>query len=684
MISAKIDHSILITTIREKGIESIFDWFNEHKQSFYILGLSYLKNQYQMEELFCRTIAKVHKEFNRHKEGTSFETWVTSIFIHICRELSLQASEESEQHNDLFNALDQLKENEKEAIVLTYVKGISHEEAAQLLQVSEEMMKGLLYSGIQSLKKEWGYGSSVNGCKEYQKHYIDYLERTMDRSKKIDLEKHIFQCIDCQEDLATFQEVIVNLTEGIKDFHVPSGLMENVKNRLAEQGKRRKQKNKKLKRRMLIFVGIFVLFMGIGYFTGVFRNIYYSWIEENPKLRAFLQHGLGERLNMEVKDNGVKIRITGAIADKFQTLVFYEIEDTKGKNQYEMNAEDGTFVQNEFEMMDRKAYQRNYPPALKSDVKNEKKNIFQGEISLPPLKTNKGTIKLKISKVQKLTHDASKQNNEMASEDMEYKTGKWNFKIPIKKQTSTDYVLHKKMVISGVPVQLDKLTIAPTATILQYRLSIKQSKKWINGLSFDNLVLNNRKVKFDIYANPFLDSQQDMNWTTLQASFGPLLENKPKEVNVQLKAAYLNIQDSKTIELNASKDYPQTFEYAGSTISIDKVEIGHPAMVVISDHNTKNRKYENLQFQITRVGGENETSTEEMSDGVIVDKNGVEYGMNTPVPYQKIKNPRYYVTVETIKLNSNNKEEKVVPKSLEITGYSTTEYLDKVVKIPLN
>ncbi|MDP4085821.1 MAG: DUF4179 domain-containing protein [Bacillota bacterium] len=682
MISAKIDNSMLITTIREKGIKSILEWFDQHKQSFYILGWACLRNQQQMEELFYRSIVKVHKELPRYKKETSFETWVTSIFIHTCRELSgsLLASEESEPHNDLFNALDQLKEVEKEAIVLTYMKGISHEEVAHLFQVSEDMMKGRLFSGIQSLKKKLGHGSSVNGCKKYQKDYIDYLERTLDWLKKIDLEKHIFQCINCQEDLATFQDVILNLTERIKDLHVPSGFMENIKYRLGEQRNHKLQMNKKLKRRALIFVSVFALFMGIGYFTGAFSNLYYSWTEENPELRAFLQHGLGERLNLEAKNNGVKIKIKGAIADKFQTLVFYEIEDIKEKNQYAMNVGDGVFVENQSEIMSNETNSINYPPDLESDVNNEKKNVYQGKISLPPLITNKGTIKLKITQLQKLIHNYSKQGT---NGDMEPKYGKWNFKIPITKQPSIEYSINKKMEVEGIPVRFDKLTIAPTATILLYDISSEESKKRLNSLNFDNIEVNNKKVKFDMYASPFLNSQQGSNWTTFQASFGPLLRDKPKEVNVQFNAAYLSIEDPKSIELNASKNYPQTFEYAGSTISIDKVEIGQPATVVISDHNIKNRKYESLQFKITKESGNETNSLEINSEGVLVDKNGKEYDLNKLVPYQKIDKPRYFITVQTIRLDSNITGEKVIPKRLEMTGYSTTKYLNKVVRISL-
>ena len=128
MIPAKID-PISIPTDREKDVESIVNWFEKNKQSFYLLGWSYLSNQQQMEELFYRSILKVHKELPRFKSETSFEIWVTSIFIHNCRELagdrSLQASAESEPRQDLLKALDALELSEKEAMVLTYVKGFS-------------------------------------------------------------------------------------------------------------------------------------------------------------------------------------------------------------------------------------------------------------------------------------------------------------------------------------------------------------------------------------------------------------------------------------------------------------------------------------------------------------------------------------------------------------------------------
>lgn len=681
----KID-SVPITMIREKGVESIVDWFDQRKKLFYTLGWSYLGNKKQLEELFYRSIMKVHKQMPRFKSETSFETWVTSIFIHTCREFSenrsLGASEDSAKQKDIFKDLNQLKESEKDAMLLTYVKGISKLEAAQLLHLPIEKIKELLFSGIQSLRTEMGYGSHFNGCKEYHKDYIDYLERTLDRSKKIDLEKHIYHCPHCQEDLATFQDVMltmINLADSMEDLIVPSGFMKNVKNRLAENEKLRKQKNKKRITVSLIIAGLFALLIGLEIFTGAFSKPYYTWTEKDQELRSFLEQDLGESLNLKAESNGVKIRIKSAIADDVQTLVFYEIEDTKENNQYMMQNFEGLFVENQDEIMSPEGYIGYYPPDLESALNKEGKNVYQGKVSLLPLTSEKGTIKLKITKLLKLIRDSSDQNGFNPYGSMEYETGEWNFEIPVKKQPSDEYVLDKEIEVEGIPVRFEKLTIAPTATVLRYAINNEKPEKRIDNLNFNNLEVNNKKVKADMYRGFYFDTQQDIRWTTYQSSYGPVFGEKPKELNLQLESVQLTLDDQKTIELDANQEYPQTVEYGGSTISIDKVEIGQPTKVVISNH--ENRLYEWLNFQV--VGEDDmETGSMEMnSEGVLVDKNGVEYNMNEPVSYEEIEEPRHFVTVISTELHHNKAGEKVIPKRLEIYGYTTMKYLDDVVKI---
>ncbi|MBA9026406.1 DUF4179 domain-containing protein [Peribacillus huizhouensis] len=684
MIPVNIDP--ITTTISENGGKSIFDWFDQHQQSFYTLGWCYLRNQQQMEELFYRSILKIQKEWPRFKSNIPFEIWVTSIFIHICRELSgdgsLQGLEESESHQGLFTALNPLQQDEKEAMVLTYVQGFSKEDEAYLLQVSAEKVNELLSSGIQSLRNGMYSETSFHGCMDYRKDYLNYIERAMERSKKIDFEVHIYHCQQCQEDLATFQDArltMLNLTERV-ELHIPDSFMENVKERLQEQEKHRKQKRKKRQRKGLTLASVCVLVMGIGFFTGVIPYLYYLLTEEDPQLRTFLQQGNGQRLNLVAESEGVKVKIKSVIADELQTLVFYEIEDKNADNQYMLNLGDGVDVENDYEIMHYDTFPIYYPPELESDINRKEKNVYLGKMSLQPLKGDSGTIKLKITNLKKLIRDSSKQNTSWDYMNIENKSGEWDFEIPVTKQPSTEYALNKEIEIEGIPVRFDKLIMAPTATLLQVSVNNEQPEKRIESINFNDLEVNNQKVKANIYGSTLIFSEHSMNWDTFQIRFDPLLGEKPKEVSVQFKSVYLSLNENQTIKLDEIQEFPQTFNYAGSTIILDKQEDEQSTNIVISNREMKNRAYEVLHFDIVSEDENQFLSMEMEIEDVLVDKNGMEYDLNqSPYSYNEIEQPRYFHNTYNIRLHDHN----LTSKKLVMNGYSKTEYVDDIVKFSL-
>lgn len=671
------NNPILPVTIRVKDIESIVNWFEQHQRSLYAIGWSYLGNQRKIEELFYLAILQVHKELPRFKSSTSFEIWVLSIFIHICRELSLnkslQASEESDSHQKIFHEFQKLIEKEREVLGLTYIRGLSKDEKAQLLQVSSEQVKELLLSGLQSLRNGMGYGEHYHGCNEYQKLYVDYLERNLERPAKIDFEMHIYHCQDCQEDLAALQEVMVGFTEAIEKFRVPDGFIGNIKERVAQRERHIQQKNNKRKRNGIIAASIFVLAIFAGIFSGVFSKLYYTWTEENQELRAFLQEDVGERLNLEAESGGVKIKIKSAIADDIQTLIFYEIEDANENNQYMINFDDGVFIEGESEIMMANTYPRFYLPDTESEINNKEKNVYHGKFSLRPLKKESDTIKLNINKVMKLVRDPSD-----SYVNMEPENGEWDFDIPVKKQPSVEYALDEEIEIEGVPVQLDKLILAPTATILQYGFKNEQQEKRIDIMNFKDMEISNKLVEADLYGSSYVHGQPDLKWSKLQAHFEPLFEKETKEVKIHFDSVNLSIDDQKSFKLDAGGKYPQSIEYAGSTISIDKVEIGQPTTVIFSNHDIKNRMYESLHFMIVTEEG-NDSSMEMDQEGIFVDRNGKEYDMKniTPNLYEEMEQPRHFITVQKTKILGDN----VIPKSLDFFGYSTTKYLEEEVQV---
>jgi RNA polymerase sigma factor (sigma-70 family) len=678
IIPARVNAS-LPAEISKEDLKSVVDWFEKHQRSFYVLGWSYLRDQQQLEELFYQTILKVQKDFPKIKRKTSFDTWVTKVFIHKCRELaasgSLEASKEDDAHRELFNALNQLKGQEREALVFTYLRGLSSEETANLLQLSVIEVKELLVSGILSLRNGFRFGERFKGCVEYQKFYFDYLERNMERPLKIDFEKHIYHCLDCQEDLAAFQEVQLHLTQTMEEFQVPAGFMESIKERIAKTENMRQQKNNKRKRIGFIAASVLTILMCTGFFTGAFAKVYYSWSEENPELRPFLQANLGERLNLEAENNGVKIKIKSVIADDVQTLIFYEIEDTKKNNQYMINFDDGVFVEDEPSIMNEQMYPPYNPPDLESDLNKEEQNTYHGKLSLRPLVKDNATVKLKITKMMKLTRGSSVRDTFNGS--LEEARGEWDFEIPVAKQPSTEYELDKDIEVEGLPVKMEKLILAPTATLLQYSMDHAQSgKKRINNIDFASLEVNKKTLKADLYGGASLDS-----WHGYQAQFEPLFAKKAGEAQIKFKRLYLSFDDYKSIRLNPSKEYPQTFNYAGSSISIDKVEVGQPTTVILSNHEIKDRAYESFHFNIVTEESEN-TSMEMESEGVYVDKSGKEYDIHqiTPALFEKLENLRHFSTIERVKIQGDN----LVPKAIDIYGYSTTKYLEDVVKISLD
>jgi DNA-directed RNA polymerase specialized sigma24 family protein len=674
-----------IATIQEQGIDYVVDWFGRHKQSFYALGWLYLRNQKQMEEVFYRSIIKVHKELPRYKRDTSFELWVASIFIDICRELSQDkvtlASEEVTPHQELFKALDQLEGAEKEAMVLTYGTGFSQEETALILRVSVGKLNELLFSGVKSVRKHLG-GSTYNGCNEYQNSYIDYLEKKMERPEKIEFEMHLYECAECQEDLAALQDITImlNHAEWMSDLPVTEHFIEKIKARLTEKERASQEKNRKRKRMAFFFASVFAVGIGFAFLSGAFNYIYYGMTEEDEQLRTFLQKNLGERVNLESESDGVKIRIKGVVADDYQTLVFYEIEDTNEDKQYVMNFEDGIFIEDENELMKHDTYPRFQPPDLKAEMNKKEKNVFYGVMGLRPLEKNSGVLKLNIERIQELALDEQEARWGFGYRSNGFKTGDWKFEVPVTKQPSIEYELNEQAEIEGIPVRLDKLIMAPTATLLEYGIPFEEQEKRIDRIHFGDLEVNNVKMKPDQFGGynylPF-----EGNWQKFQMYYDPFYGEEPKDITVQFESAYFSFDDKKSIELDLNKSFPQTFEYAGSTISIEKVEIGQPTTIVISNHEVENRKFERLHYNVI---GEDEYEPISMGvdhEEVIVDKNGVQYDMKSPTfDYEKIEQPRHFVTVETFRLDGN----KIIPKRLDLYGYSSMKYLDDMVKISLD
>ncbi|WP_044338916.1 DUF4179 domain-containing protein [Rossellomorea aquimaris] len=674
--------------MREKDLESVMNWFVQHKQSLYALGRMYVREQEDLEEIFYRSIMIIHNELHQFKKGASFDLRAVSYFIQKGRVLSkdknFQAIESQNPDQMLFQALNQLEDQEKEAIALTYFNECTFEEVGHILDISVEKVKSCVFSGVRKLREGLVQGS-YGGCPEFHRHYLDYLGRTMDRPEKVELEMHIYHCQGCQEDLGTFQEVVLALTGMADSVEIPAGFMEKVKSKVEEREVHRQRKKKKRKSIGIAFAGVFAMLISIGFVTGGFSNLYYAWTEEDEQLRAILQHDLGERLNLEAESNGVKITIKSVVADDVQTLVFYEIEDTKEENRYMMNAHEGVHIENEYDVMMRDVQNMFYsPPVDQDEIQNEEKNVYRGTLSLLPVSVDKGTIKLNVARLMQIVQDPKKEGGYRG--EVRFAEGDWSFDIPFTKQSSRVHELNKEIDIEGIPVRLDKLTIAPTTTLLQYSFQNQGRDRRIDVMTFHALETDKKKVEADLFGNNmFVESFDQDGWNSFASSFNTLYFENPKEVNIQFGSIHLSVDEGKTIDLDAAKDMPQTFEYLGNTVSIDEIRAGNPAKVILTHDVSKDRAYErvNYGFSSDHLRMDNISMGVSDSDGVLMDKNGTVQEVDI-YEYDSLDQPRYFETVQTIEFYNDSSQEDITPTKLEIEGYSTTKYVDDRVNVKLD
>ncbi|WP_426861482.1 DUF4179 domain-containing protein [Cytobacillus gottheilii] len=675
MIPAKTD-KVHVSNISESSLIETLSWFDQHNQSLYYIALCHFTDHQKIEEVFYQSILKTDKESSRFKRETSYEGWVTANFIHKCQELAGGGNrEETEGTEELFAAIYQLKKQEKEAILLTYVKGIPYDETAALLQLNIDQLKALLASGIQSIRETIGEGPEFQGCQEFFPHYLTYLDRAMERSEKIDFEIHLYHCQNCQEDLATFQEVKLMLAD-LPKKQMPAAIWRKLKERVEETEKQRQQKRKKRKRIGLITASVFTVLIALGFITGIFASTYYALSEDDPELRYYLQENLGERLNLVAEDNGIKIKIKSVIADEYQTLVYYEIEDLEEEHQYMMIYEDGVTVENEYQSLNSMIYPRYFMPDMESDLNKREKNVYHGKLSLRPLVKDSGTIKLNIRNLQRVTKEGF-----INYDYTEAARGEWEFELPLTKQPSTEFALDGSAEIDGTEVTFNTLTYAPTSTVLQYTVEGDPNMQRMYTYMIDHLEVDETVIHSDYYGSYYNSTHNNNGSITTESLFDPLLGAEANEMSIHFGSVHLSVTDSLTIPLDTILEYPYTFEYADSTISIDNVQSGDATEISLSNYETENRSFDSLQYNVATENDAEITSMEMDGEGVIVDKNGKEYDIHNPtIPYEELVHPRHIRTVERTKYYGNN----VKPTAIELYGYDSTKYLDDVVKVKIN
>ncbi|KQU63641.1 hypothetical protein ASG66_04355 [Bacillus sp. Leaf406] len=662
--------------------------FQQMEPLLYTIGRSYGCGDEEIARILFNCIFTLHDQKKKHG-GEKDRTGLIALFMKECRGIARPV-----EGDEFPSVISRLSESEREAVLLVYGAGLSLAAASSVMKNPEDGVKESLFRGIRFIRNHPG----GTGCPEYHRLYVDYLERSIERTEKVAFEMHIHQCPGCQEDLATFQETLLELREFFERSHVPEGFRLKLDGLIDTELETRKKKNNKRKRTGIIALVVAFLLLFTGFMTDGFASIYYTYADwkndEDPLLREFYQSGIGERLNLTAEDNGVKITIKTAIADEIQTLVYYEIEDMEKDRRLMVDTENGFTIENQIDFLNGEGRGIFMEEGKNEEGNGGKTNVYEGTFSLPPIvdDTKDAFIKLNLNQLISVPPDMSTPFDiyELNSEGLEMTSGDWSFDIPVEKHESKVMKLKQGIEVEGLPVRLDELIIAPTTTALKY--SIPEGEEEEPALPTFQLLFNSIKTRegaalVNWYSWPvYLENDND-SWGSYQQNFTSLYFDELEEPELVLSSLQVHVPERFEFKIDPAKSFPQVHEYGGGTIVVEEPPKDRPWEVSMNMPVTDKRDFDSIYIQSRE---ESEGGGDIWNDGEIktiyVDRDGkeVEEGEWDFKEIREGNYPRSLSVKQTFKLTKQGEPDpELRPTEFEIDGYDKDVFLDNSIPLEL-
>jgi RNA polymerase sigma factor (sigma-70 family) len=180
-----LEHEKLIQEIKSGDAGAFEELFTLFKDRVFNTAVSYLQNKEDAEEITQDVFVEVYRSINKFKGKSGIGTWIyritvnksldrikhrkrkkrfaflTSLFDSEGEELVHQPfefnhpgveAESKEITKYLFNAINQLPENQRTAFILTEIEGLSHAEAGEVMNKTAKAVESLLRRAKEGLK----------------------------------------------------------------------------------------------------------------------------------------------------------------------------------------------------------------------------------------------------------------------------------------------------------------------------------------------------------------------------------------------------------------------------------------------------------------------------------------------------------------------------------------------------
>lgn len=500
-------------------------------------------------------------------------------------------------------------------------------------------------------------------CDEIRNYFIDYIDGNLSDEEFNMVTAHFKSCSSCNEELSYLQGMIKEIEADRDSIEVPGDFLSSINNRV-NVPKLSGIRKRKLSMRTILIAAVILILSVVTVFAAKEPILeFIKKINPSGRIEALVDKGVGERLNISAVDKDIRITVTDVIADDIQTLVKYKIEDLKSSREYYVDIKSGIEVKERWGM---------YTSIFNYDNK--------GTLTLHPIDSNEKTIPLTFKELSFKSGDS-----------VEKVQGNWSFKIPIKKQKSRTYDINQTVRGDGYTIDINKITISPTLTVLSFNLRGSNEGEWNEGLEDLILIADGREYPPYNFGHGDWNSYSTLGWGSNEMTFESMYNDNPKNIKIKVKRIQVFVKESKEFTIDLTKSTPQEFEYMGTKITIDNIKVDKD--ISFDRYEAlDNRKYSVLKEYTTIMEGPNPekyfSTFANYKEIFYMDRHGNKYEYYDALSrWEEIrdKDPVLYITKTHFQMHPSDKLNIKELKSLKMTieGYSKTKFVDETIKVKL-
>lgn len=534
-------------------------------------------------------------------------------------------------------------------------------------------------------------------CQKVEEQMLDYIEGTLLLEELVAFRSHLESCATCQNALLLQQEIVQQFDLETKRIEIPHDFMVQVETKINQPSKKRTWKPIGLRFGIVAAILALVL-ITTDLTTGILSNFAAWWQNVGGTEQARGYRIIGEEVNITAIDQDIRITITHVAADEFGTVLYYEVEDLKKQGLYSLQSVDfdGWMKpgwNSRMKIPDPKLVwptewlgENNDFYVFREFEYSDEPYVVKGWATLPPLEQDSTTIPIRIEDINKVTFDtASPFIKKPNLEELFAVMGAWNLEVPITKRETKEYKINQNVEVDGVEVTIQSLKLSPTTSILQYyyqdlnpNIEINIERLEANGKSF---WVNNRHIN---NATQYSGSPT-VRFHTIH--YESMYYEEPEEFKIHFGTISRTMKSSEEFPIHIDQPFPQTFEFLGSKISINNVDIGNRTKLEIDLEDDPDRIFDSLIFSFsTNLGQRNQNLDGfgyQPNKQYYVDRNGHRYDWGN---YYRPDTP---FTVRTMDGNYQyslvafDEQQEIIPSVIRIVSYEQTKFLNDIITIKL-